>query len=462
MPDQSSTKPSTFFRKVQETVLRQSSYSEVHTTNFFLQRDVLPRNTSIKARQQQIKLDRDTVMVFADDMPLANWAHPCRYLLHDAESGELYRTVDALFPPYMDAKETPRTYIPFHQPIKYADLAYYPVRPRLELRWPIRWGNRYAILFSGDSNNRHTNDLEFLYRTLRGVYGVPAANIYVLNYDGTLNYSGGPQPATTWPGDNTAYQMPVNAAGSKTELNNALDDLKKRLKANDSLLIHTNNHGTTSGSESVLCCYGADYLASDFAAKLAELPKFRCLIVMMEQCFAGGFNQPIINNSPAGYTSVASAAIATQTSIGGAHFDPFARDWIAAMAGADPYGNTLVSDPDTDNNGTVTAAEAYNYADSIHHPHDTPNFSVSSNGARGCHLGISWAWIKFPIYYEVFRQFEPIWERVKPEEFYRRVEAALPELEKLADEYEPEYAALDKMIVRRASAIIRRAGQQRK
>lgn len=100
MPDQPSTKPCTFFRKVQETVLRQSSYSEVHTTNFYLQRDVLPRNTSIKARQQQIKLDQDTVMVFADDMPLANWAHPRRYLLHDAESGELYRTVESLLHPY--------------------------------------------------------------------------------------------------------------------------------------------------------------------------------------------------------------------------------------------------------------------------------------------------------------------------------------------------------------------------
>jgi len=75
-----------------------------------------------------------------------------------------------------------------------------------------------------------------------------------------------------------------------------------------------------------LCTYsGADYYASDFGAKLAELPKFLHLVVMMEQCHSGGFNQPILDNSPATHTSVASACLEPNNSIGGAHFDPFAR-----------------------------------------------------------------------------------------------------------------------------------------
>jgi hypothetical protein len=77
------------------------------------------------------------------------------------------------------------------------------------------------------------------------------------------------------------------------------------LKADDLLLIHTNNHGGHNGTESYLCTYsGPDYLASDFAAKLGKLPKFNCLMVMMEQCHSGGFNAPILANSTATLTSV--------------------------------------------------------------------------------------------------------------------------------------------------------------
>jgi hypothetical protein len=44
----------------------------------------------------------------------------------------------------------------------------------------------------------------------------------------------------------------------------------------------------------------------------------------------------IIVNSPALYTSVASATVEDQSSWGKAEFAIFARDWIAAMAGHTP------------------------------------------------------------------------------------------------------------------------------
>ena len=259
------------------------SWAASRSTNLHIESRLLKRGAAILAYKQRIPLERDTIMVFADEAPRYNWAHPCRYLLHDANTGELYREVKAQFPPYMTA-EVPKTYELFHQPIRIADAeSYYPILPRL--RCPIRWtkGQRYAVLFSGASNNRHTNDLEFLYRTLRDIYGFPAANITVLNYDGTVNYNDNPQPVVNWPGDSSAYRMPVNGQGTKAALDSALDTLKAKLKADDLLLIHTNNHGGHNGTESYLCTYsGADYLASDFATKLGTLPKFNCLMVMME------------------------------------------------------------------------------------------------------------------------------------------------------------------------------------
>ena len=416
------------FDRIQSDARLRLSFERRRPSNLWIQDEVLGRGQTIDARHQKIEIERETVMVFADDEPLANWGHPCRYLLYEPENGELYRTVEAQFPPYL--VDPPETFRAFHKPIAWA----YP-----ELLWPIyrpwwRWpwwrrGDWYAILFSGASNNRHTNDLEFLYRVLVNDYGVDEDKIYVLNYDGTIDYSGGPHPVGNWPGDGTAYQMTVNAAGTKSEFESVVDDLKGRLQPQDSLLVHTNNHGGRS-TDSYLCTYsGPDYDPDDFAAKLGELPNFNCLMVMMEQCYAGGFNQKIIDDSPANRTSVASAAIATQTSIGGAHFDPFARDWIAAMHLAGPDGAALGTDPDANNDGRVSAREAYDYADSVHHPHDTPNYSQSAAVGGRCSLGVTgagWIWPYLYLYVERW------WKRPWPEAF-ERLEKIQPELGKLVE-----------------------------
>jgi hypothetical protein len=382
------------------------------------------------AYKQKIPVERDSVLVFADDAPRYNWAHPCRYLLHDARSGEFYREVRAQFPPYL-MSDPPKTYQGFHLPVKHLEgQLIYPIIPRL--RCPIRFpkGQRYAVLYSGASNNRHTNDLEFLYRTLRDIYGFPAANIYVLNYDGAINYSGGPKPVSSWPGDSTAYRMPVNGKGTKADLDTVFTTLKGKLKPDDLLLIHTNNHGGHNGTESYLCTYsGSDYLASDFANTLGTLPKINCLMVMMEQCHSGGFNSPILAHSTATYTSVSSACEELRNSIGGADFDPFARDWIAAMTGHTPYGGALASNPDIDGSGKVSAREAHNYADSVHDPYDTPVYSESSVAAGNCYLGQRYVYL-WPIYCRLLVEIlEPYYIRRPIPEFYAIMhEKLLPSL----------------------------------
>ena len=395
------------------------SWTATRSTNLHIESRILKRGEDVIAYKQRIPLERDTIMVFADDAPRYNWAHACRYFLHDAMTGELYQEVKAQFPPYMTA-DVPKTYELFHQPVRIADAElYYPILPKL--RCPIRWpkGQRYAVLFSGASNNRHTNDLEFLYRTLRDIYGFPAANISVLNYDGTVNYSGNPKPVGNWPGDSTAYRIPVNGKGIKADLDSVLDTLKSKLKADDLLLIHTNNHGGHNGTYSYLCTYsGADYLASDFATKLGTLPKFNCLMVMMEQCHSGGFNAPILAHSPAALTSVSSACEELKNSIGGAQFDPFARDWIAAMTGNTPYGGALGSNPDTDGSGKVSAREAHNYADAVKDPYDTPVYSESSAAAGNCFLGQRY-WYIWPTYCRLLVEIlHPYYLRRPIPEFY--------------------------------------------
>jgi len=409
------------------------SWSAARSTNLYIESRVLKRGKSIRAYKQRIKLERDSIMVFADDAPRYNWAHPCRYLLHDAETGEMYKEVHAQFPPYMRSNKR-RSFEVFHEPVRIAEAElYYPIRPKL--RCPLRWtkGQRYAVLFSGASNNRHTNDLEFLYRTLRDIYGFPAANIYVLNYNGTVNYSGNPKPVAHWPGDNSAYRMPVTGRGTKSDLDAVFDELSGKLKSDDLLLIHTNNHGGHNGTQSYLCTYsGPDYLASDFATKLGTLPQFNSLVVMMEQCHSGGFNAPILNHSTANLTSVSSACEELKNSIGGANFDPFARDWISAMAGNTASGGALASNPDTDGSGKVSAQEAHNYADAVKDPYDTPVFSESSGAAGDVYLGRRYSYI-WPAYCRLLVEvLHPEYLRRPIPEFYERVHGEmLPKLREI-------------------------------
>jgi hypothetical protein len=445
--------------QVREQALRSLSWRQRQSTNLYLMTDVLRGGAAIRAHRQKIAVERPTVMVFADDAPQLNWGHACRYLLFDAATGERYASVAAQFPPFLT--NPPDTFRPFHEPVRIdPSLRVWPLRPLL--RCPIRRpkGRRYAVLFSGASNNRHVNDMEFLYRTLRDVYLFREEDIRVLNYDGTLNYAGGPMPIVAWPGDNTGYQMPVHGRGTKADLDAVLDDLKGHLKPDDFLLIHTNNHGGWDGwGKAYLVTYsGPDYYAQDFGAKLAQLPRFHCLMTMMEQCHSGGFNGPIVANSPADHTSIASACVEDQNSIGGAHFDPFARDWIAAVTGHDPYGGALASNPDSDGSGKVSAREAFNYADSIHDPYDTPVYDSTSSTADKCHLGrryVWWWWWFCPLVHEVLY---PYYVKLPPSVFNRRMQEQLtPELDRIADRLEKRDTADRKAVERSLRQLVAKA-----
>lgn len=428
---------------IKDTLLR-NSLNVVNTSNFYLQEDVFSKGATLPVPRRKIAATRPTIMAFADDAPLYNWAHPCRYLFHDAETGELYNEVEARFPPYILDRDVPKTFNAFHTPVAFAEARYQKIVFKPFWRYFFT-GKRYAILFSGMSNNRHTNDLEFAYRTLVQVYGFSPANITVLNYDGTLNYSGNPKPVTAWPGDGSAYTMPVNGAGSKAKLLAALNSLKSKLKPDDLLFIHTNNHGGHNGTESDLCCYpNWDSLGvKEFTDKLAELPPYRCLMVMMEQCHSGGFNSAVIAKSTAANTSIGSACTEFNNSIGGADFDPFARDWIAAMMGNDPYGNALSYNPDGSGNGQVSAKEAFDYANAIHHPYDTPVFNYKNQG-RTCWLGRNLFPIK--IYYAIQEQIFKYWPEPDPIRILERVKKIESQLAGLRDEYENQVAGIGEKI----------------
>ncbi len=61
-----------------------------------------------------------SLLVFRDQMPQANWMHPCTYALLDLDSGELLLTVDSDRPPAYG--RLPETWVVAADPDGIADL----------------------------------------------------------------------------------------------------------------------------------------------------------------------------------------------------------------------------------------------------------------------------------------------------------------------------------------------------
>jgi hypothetical protein len=453
-------------QRVQSHAFEHLSFAQRETTNLHIDMRIYGKGETIGPEFQKIVAPQSSILVFADDEPRANFGHTCRYLLYENNTGKFLQEAPARFPPVADAKQA-KTLKPFHEPVRLVENPnlFKPYQPFWRCPVIIPEGTRYAILFSGMSNKRHLNDMEFLYRTLVDIYAFDAANIYVLNYDNSLNTQDGVQ--TNWPGDGTAYRIQVTGQGNRAGFEAAIDDLKGKLKRLDTVLIHCNNHGDSdmvSGTfvpnTAFLCTYSnwGTYYHTDFSNKLAELPKFRQLIVMLEQCHSGGFNASILAKSPADATSVASAATEFLNSYVSAdgNWDPFARDWIAAQAGHDAFGGALSYNPDTEGDGKIQAEEAFQYAYTVRDLLDSPNFSESSEAGGDIALGqeylVWWWWCRI-LYYEL----EKYHIKLPPPEYYERLRKIQPQLAKLTDELDKTSEALRKEMQARVEALVKEA-----
>lgn len=431
----------------------------VEKTNLYLDEKVFEKGAIIGPPRQKIVAEIPTILVFADDEPQANFGHACRYLLYDANTGELHREIKAQLPPFMP--EQPRVLRAFHQPVRFApESIRLPLRPFYHCPILLPAYERYALLYSGMSNKRHLNDLEFLYRTLVDIYHFKPANILVCHYDGTLNTQDGVQ--VNWPGDNTPYRIQITGTGTQASLEAAMDSLKQKLKKNDLLLIHANNHGGYDGTPGTanLCTYPnwTGYYANDFANKLSQLPAFGQLIVMLEQCHSGGFNAPILAKTTAANTSIGSACIETQNSYVSAdgNWDPYARDWIAAQAGHDCFGGALPHSADTNGDGKIQAKEAHDFADSIHHPLDTPVFSQSSQAGADISLGSKYkVWWWWCVIWHKYLEAPHL--KLRSDEFHKKLGELQPEMARLAAELDEKSEILKKELDSKVKQLVEKA-----
>jgi len=248
---------------------------------------------------------------------------------------------------------------------------------------------RYAVLLAGMSLRRHVNGLEFCYRTLVDRLGFAAENIQILNYDGSLRAFGDSDevPCRLWPGDGTPFRMTVSAAGSRAAFQNALRAVCERLTQRDQVFINTTGHGGHHGNELgpdlLTHPHGRRYRRDDFCADLALLPPHRSLVVLMSQCFSGGFSQAVIDASPAEATCIATATSERRQSfmtLADGNWDSFQRNWIAGLAGHDVDGSPIELGTVRGKAGRVTVRQAFAYASTCpaRNLYDSPEFAAGS------------------------------------------------------------------------------------
>jgi hypothetical protein len=260
---------------------------------------------------------------------------------------------------------------------------------------------RYAILFSGMSFRRHVNGLELCYRTLVDRFKLAPGNIHVLNYDKSLRAFDQPDvdlSRALWPGDGTPYRMRVTGEGSRSAFQAAIGEIRGKLAPEDQLLVNTTGHGGSHGGGSgpfmLTYPHWGHYKVADFCADLATLPTHRSLMVMMAQCFSGGFNRGVVEASRAKLTFIASSTGEKHTAradLDDSDWDSFERGWVEALAGHDVHGGALPENPDTNADQWVDAREAFDYANSLkrRNPAPQPELLAAQEGRVPDRYGVT-------------------------------------------------------------------------
>jgi len=190
--------------------------------------------------------------------------------------------------------------------------------------------------------------------------------------------------------------MKVTGEGSREGFRSALKVVGSKLGTDDQVFINTTgsggNHGNGHGPDLIVFPNASRYRCRDFCADLATLPHHRSLVVLMAQCFSGGFNQAVLDASRATSTFIASAATESNPSFtlpDDLNWDSFQRNFIAALGGYDVDG---AANSHTLNCGAprwVTVGQAFEYAVTapVRSPYDSPEYAARPDSAANMTLG---------------------------------------------------------------------------
>ena len=379
----SANPPSLDAESVMELVVDQLLDSRTDGRRVYVTPAPLAAGTEVRTWSHTVfTTDRPGWVVFLDDLAQANFEHDCRYVFVDRDSQAL-EIHDATTPP-ADLS----CYLELDTELKRISEAAREVRPVPYDGPPrvfpgSRGGATYAVLLSGgaDSGNNHIryyNDTTFMYTTLKEVYGLLDADIYVLVSDGTdpaPDRSDGTNSPPDLDGDGLDD---IDGTCTLAAIQGVFTELATRVTAQDQVFLFSTDHGgSQSGWDVYLNLWNWEEMNDEvLAGHVNALPPAQ-FIFTMEQCFSGGFEDDLQTVPPRVFSSAApydNYSYAMNDLI----YDEYAYYWISAVRGEDPYGTPV--NADTNGDGQVTMDEAFLYAEAHDAQPEVPQYAENPAG----------------------------------------------------------------------------------
>jgi len=331
----------------------------------------LAQGMLVESWHESVPVPFDGYLVLVDDMALANWEHPCRWVFVSA-SGDM-RTVGMFTPPTgIDKMLVEFSDLPVSTPADGQDiLDWFTPNPR-STNDPA---HTYCWIISGgyDQGNNHIRyygDVQFLYLTLTDDYGFTDDHITVCFADGTNpavdNSSGGnSNPDFDSDGD-TDIDFDATMAGVTSGFN----QIAANVGSDDHLYLFTTDHGGAGKGgqdlppEVILNLWAAGSLNDDQMKTWLDAIPSMSTHVAMEQCYSGGFlGECVPGAQPRTFASAANGYESSWAGNTYPQYDEWAYWWIGAMHGSVPAGGSspagaLPGNPDTNGDSYVSMGEA--------------------------------------------------------------------------------------------------------
>lgn len=326
----------------------------------------LPQNGG-KQIQFKSLITSTTKVLFEDLVPGANWRHPAKFKVVSAAGAVIEEVKTDLPPRHLEramilsgvgrAGKVEFTLDTFAGKYRVSDPS-----------------KHYAFLLNGQADQRHWNDMSFLYRVLTQIYGFNPSNIIVA--DGAFR-----ETSNDLDGNGT---NDIKYGSSEADVKEAMKWFKDHLTEQDHLVLAVDDHGgTSSDGQSTIILQDVEMKATQFTAMLREI-KLRKLVAIYEQCYSGGFVRSTVEEG-----RVAMAA-ATDSEFSWATrdllFDEFIYHVIAAFAMQTHAGVPIASDLNTD--GRISAQEAFAYAVGRDAAPESPLMEGSNNSGQAANFGI--------------------------------------------------------------------------